>query len=257
MTPFAQKVFRNTAHLIGGRDGTLPEAMARASCFDIEAILPTIHETSADLASHPILKNGDAYYDHGGLLFMPAPVVWLEFVGPQGRVGLLLNEVDEEIGVNIIAAGIPQQHSAFLDRHDGDLYAIRAQAQLHGIQDEKFACDGAAIASVALMLINAPRGVLRQQLSPHKGLVREIRRAGLGPIRPAHKIVLDLNAGNICGDSGMGAASEKAFHYCRSHVRRLASERTIIVRGHWRGNPAIGIARGDYVVRGNGAGTVH
>jgi hypothetical protein len=259
MTPYAQKVFRKTAHLIGGPSGNLPEALAQASCFDIDGIIPTAYEAGDDLARNPTLINGEAHYDHGGLLFMPAPIVWLEFVAPLSgvRVGLLLNEADEEIGVNIISPNIPEQHAAFMDRRDGDLFLIRPQAKLHGIQNEKIACEGATIAALALMVINAPRGVLRQLLPLHKGLLREVRRAGFGPMRPSHKIVLDINAGDIGGASGSGPSSEKAFHYCRSHIRRITPDRSIVVRGHWKGNPALGIARGDYVLRGDTAGTIH
>lgn len=257
MTPFAQKLFRNMAHLIDGKDGSLPRMMAGALCFDINEIIPTIYETCDDLARHPTWIDGMAHYDHGGLLFMPAPVVWLEFIGPSGRVGLLLNEVDEEIGVNLIATGLAQQHSAYMERRDGDMYVLRPQAALYGLQDEKTATDAAAIASVALMLINAPRGVLRKPQPVHKGLAREAKRHGVGPIREPHKIVLDLSAGCV-GDGDAGTSfAERAFHFCRSHVRKLQDGRTIVVRGHWRGNPAIGTAIGDYVVRRGVLGTIH
>jgi hypothetical protein len=257
VTPFAQKLFRNMAHLIDGKDGRLPRMMAGALCFEISEIIPAICETVDDLAEHPTWIDGMAHYDHGGLLLMPAPVVWLEFIAPSGRVGLLLNEVDEEIGVNLIATGLAQQHSAYLERRNADMYVLRPQAALYGLQDEKTATHAAALASVALMLINAPRGVIKHQLPLHKGLAREAKRYGVGPIRHPHKIVLDVNAGDIGGTSGTGPSSEKAFHYCRSHIRRIAPDRSIVVRGHWKGNPALGIARGDYVVRGDRTGMVH
>ena len=257
MTPFAQKLFRNMAHLIDGKDGRLPRMMAGALCFEISEIIPAIRETCDDLAQHPTWIDGMAHYDHGGLLFMPAPVLWLEYIAPGGRIGLLLNEVDEEIGVDVIATGMTQEHSAYIKRRDGDMFFSRPHPALCGLQDEKAATAAAALASVALMLINAPRGVLKQQLPLHKGLAREAKRYGVGPIRHPHKIVLDVNAGDIGGISGTGPSSEKAFHYCRSHIRRIAPDRSIVVRGHWKGNPALGIARGDYVVRGDRTGMVH
>jgi hypothetical protein len=98
------------------------------------------------------------------------------------------------------------------------------------------------------MLINAPRGVERHTTLPHKGRDRDLRKAGLGPLAPSHKITLSANRGHI-GES-IGPGARKAFHFCRSHVRPLPQGGVTRVRGYWRGDPSLGLQKNDYVVRG-------
>lgn len=258
MTPFAQKLFRNSMHLIGSPAGDFTTMLANSLCFEISNVVSLISETSNAMSDNPVAIDGGIFYDHGGLLFMPAPLVWLEFSVPGRKIGLLLNEVDEEIGVFMVAQG-NEKGRGFVSRREGELFSVHTYAQKDAEQfDNELNNKSAAVtAAIALMLINAPSGVLRKPQPVHKGLVRDARRYGIGQLRPAHKIVLDINAGDIGGASGTGPSSEKAFHYCRSHIRRITPDRSIVVRGHWKGNPALGIARGDYVVRGDRAGTIH
>lgn len=250
MTPLAQRLLR----LFLKQNPALAGYLAQAACFDVSPVRLLAERTAAELRGTTSgVETEDPEMEHGGLLFTPSEFTWIEQRGHDGRlVGALVQAVDDQIGYTGFMETGEAAISGFLElQPDGEHFVVRRDLRFpaRDANDERVsAVYGGWIAS-CLLLINAPRGVERATSAPHKGLARDVRRAGLGELKPAHTIRLSTAAGEIGDDSGAPTGgSPKVFHFCRSHVRRLSGGRTTRVRAHWRGDPALGIGDGDYRV---------
>lgn len=252
MTPLAMKVLRAA---LNARQTSVATTVAKATCFDVTPVSKLLQLTAADLRERTTEHASDApLMEHGGLLFMPAEIAWIEQVGTDGRrVGALVEQVDEQIGYVSFGYDLVPFIAGFMElKDDGEHFSCHLDTRWAsgGLMAHNTSAVAAGWVSSALLLINAPRGVERATSSPHKGLVREVRRSlGIGALQPSHTIKLSTAAGDV-GEGGTGHGSPKMFHFCRSHVRRLAGGRTTRVRAHWRGDPSLGIADGNYRVDG-------
>jgi hypothetical protein len=114
--------------------------------------------------------------------------------------------------------------------------------------------DIVSLVPVLLAIINSPRIIGRHIHSPHKGLVRELRRAGglgIGPLHDWHEIKLEVTKPRDIYDGEPHEdviTGRRALHFCRKHIRICHSGVLTYVREHWRGDPAIGIRQGRYHV---------
>jgi hypothetical protein len=117
--------------------------------------------------------------------------------------------------------------------------------------------DPQALVSAAIMflaIINSPRIIGRRIHAPHKGLVRELHRAGglgIGPLHDWREIKLEVTKPRDIYDGEPHEdiiTDKRALHFCRKHIRICHSGTLTYVREHWRGDPAIGIRRGRYHV---------
>lgn len=246
MTPFALRLVRAyTAHPTGA---TMALRLCGATCFDITDVVEAVADASQELIKSFYMNGDDPHFDHGGLLFMPDDVVWVEWRYQGHRCGAFLNQFEDQIGFTFIKPdGEPL--IGFLELHEDESFVIRFDLRTqggHSKENQEFAGNAGGFTAAALMLINAPRGVKRITHEPHKGLRREMKRHGKPELRPYHVIKLDKAAGNIGGANGGG--TPKGFHFCRAHLRQLPTGVTTKVRAHWRGDPALGICRATYKV---------
>ncbi len=246
MTPFAMRVARGLT--ADKQLATLAMQVLGATCFDITPVVELVVDAATELQKSHVMVAGDPRIDHGGLLFLPDKTVWIEWRWKAGRAGILLEQVEDQIGyIAFNPEGRPLM--GFLELFEDGTFVPRHDLRQSGAFTDAESSAGLAgtVAAAALMLVNAPRGTRRETSPPHKGFRREMSKNHAGAeLKPYHVIRLDRKAGHV-GD-GQGVGSPKAFHFCRAHVRRLAQGGFTKVRAHWRGNPALGICRADYEV---------
>lgn len=247
MTPFASRLLRDS---LAKGQSSFARTLVQASCFDLSAVLGTVHAAASELAR---AQADDQLIQHGGLLFMPNRYCWLEARNGSRREGVFLDQVEDQIGYLMFSTETRQPGVGMLVLgKDGETFSVHANVQglrrIDSVLPTVVAGVGLWVAA-ALLLINAPRGVAAEDKRPHKGLVREVRRLlGFDALRP--DTIIRLNGTVVRGDPALGDSdlSGKAFHFCRSHVRRLSSGAITQVRAHWRGDPSIGVSARDYTV---------
>jgi hypothetical protein len=106
-----------------------------------------------------------------------------------------------------------------------------------------------------LAIINTPRLIRQRAHAPHKGLQREITRAGgKTRLQDWHEVLLEIDAPEHEGEDGKlepagRIVGRKCDHFVRSHVRRIrGGTLEIQVRAHRRGDPALGTSKTRYSV---------
>ena len=105
-----------------------------------------------------------------------------------------------------------------------------------------------------LAIINSPSVIGRQEFPAHKGFEKSLRHSNVIPpgahLRPWTKITLDVTppSGEHGEHGGARLTGAKALHYCRTHIR-IKNGKLERVRGHWRGDAALGVVRSDYKVK--------
>lgn len=244
MTPFAQTLFRRASRIRGLEP--LQVLLARAACFTFEGMNDLIRQTSTELADGIDASGQDLLQGDGaGLLVMPAGVAWFEHKVSGRRLGYLLQETEDEIGVMHMQEDQDDFLLSFI-KLDGERFSIHADTRKGG-QDDEVASGAALVAAAFLTILNAPRGVERVPVEAHRGFARDFRRSGFGELRDGHVVRIDLTPHDDAKHGPMQGKG-KAFHFCRSHRRLLPSGAYTRVRAHWRGDPALGINRSTYRV---------
>jgi hypothetical protein len=245
MTPLALKIAREL--LVSGRERSFLSQLVAASCFDLSPAFAVVRDTSQELIA---TLASEHRMEHGGLLFAPASSTWVEMLAPGlPRIGALVWSEENVVWFESAMRDV----SGFLELDaDGEHFSCgRNGAVAASGQDYDVALGVlSSFVASALLLINAPRGVERSTSPPHKGVARQVRHAGLGELQPTHTIRLSTRSGPVGEADLAGTGSPKAFHFCRSHLRKLPTGEMTRVRAHWRGDPALGARRGDYLMVG-------
>lgn len=245
MTPLALKIAREL--LASGRERSFLTQLLASACFDLSPVGGIVRETSQELIATLAAEHR---MEHGGLLFAPAGSTWVEMMVPGlPRIGALVWPEENAIWFESATRDV----SGFLELdEDGEHFSSGRNGAITTTGSDYDMALGVLAAFVAssLLLINAPRGVERHASPPHQGLAREVRKAGFGDLKPIHTIRLSKRTGPIGEPEPAGQGSPKAFHFCRSHLRKLPDGDIIRIRAHWRGDPALGVHRGDYLVTG-------
>lgn len=244
MTPLARRIFGRMRDAEGRNPSTV--AFSNAAFFDVSSVAQLIQSTAVEINQR---ARGISLCEHGGLLFAPAPVFWIECQSDRGRFGWLIHAVDEEMGFMYIDDHSNQSQGFLVLNSDGEHFEVCQDARTASFAQDMYLEAGLALAS-ALLIINAPRGIERTTILPHRGLQKDLRRAGFGELKPSTIISLMGAPPSMPSSSSAGTASHKAFHFCRSHIRRLPDGTQTRVRAHWRGDPALGICQNDYAVKG-------
>lgn len=232
--------------------------------FDISGIMEIVGQ-EAEIEMNRQMPS-DFLIDHGGLFFLPAENTWMEAafdgksiwfqatdtgdvnispeektrMGFEGTIrhivaGICVNNApDSGLSVNIYYDDI----SVGFGLNEGDTHSLERVKPL------------VLVLVLSLMLMNAPKGVKREEARlPREKAKNVFRKQGVTSVK-YHKIILDLDAGDVSSNSmRQGVSTPRAFHFCRSHKRVYKTGAAVTVKGHWRGNPAFGILRGDYDVR--------
>lgn len=236
MTPFARKI---------SRDPTWQSRLAGATCFDFTAVEPLIPTTIEALCDGADQGPDGSRINHGGLLVAPAELFWFEVKLKAGSMGWACHFVEDQICVFYFEPGKPVV-TAVLELLPDDQVRIFPDTRFPlppGLPEPTFALPVAAM----LVMLNAPKGFRQKPIAAHRGHAKQIRRLTGIALKPAHTVHIDLSAGDVSPSGSIGGAP-KAFHFCRAHRRNLG-DRSIRLRAHWRGDPALGVCQSTYEVR--------
>lgn len=124
-------------------------------------------------------------------------------------------------------------------------------ARLRGESDATKMVDSLLMyAHVALIAINSSRYTVSNHIMPGE---RDRRRSlrgkslvGKFPLRAYSEIVLQPGETIIPEPQTCATTGERAQHFVRSHLRRYRSGKTVLVKEHHRGNPALGMIQHRY-----------
>jgi len=249
MTPLALRLFRELLQPEGKRKikdtgGTL-RYLADIHCFQVSAI----YSLAGELAGRTAEQGFD-----WSLTFLPFPRTWLEFGGPAGsneRNAFLLCAEDKDHFWHIRLRDdgvIDCSMWQFVRPSPDDTYRRHKE-------QKRAAIDGAAahtteeLLLAILSIINTPRLFARDEHPPHKGLVRDLHRAGHDlPIHASTTIRLDIEPSAGEARPGARLTGPKALHWCRAHLR-LQLGKIVLVKAHQRGSEDVGTRDADYAVK--------
>lgn len=265
MTPLAMKFARDLTLPIKRRKvddcAELLPHLGETHCFDVSAVWAGVKEA---------LSTADAYNTVVHLqatTFLPAERTWIELPPVGGhRMAFVIWKSrwqDHEWFELATAHHIPEENyitSMKLGgfRFDGKTLIHEREADAVEM-DRQMGRDGRSsvfvsqICSVILLLdiINSPALVHLQRHNPHKGLLHDFRKAGLGnyPLHGWHEVKIRPQIGLLTDEELAGPMTgRKCLHFVRAHRRRYRSGKETVVSPHWRGDPAIGIMRTRYRV---------
>lgn len=260
MTPLAYRIVKELT--LPKRERTfegihLPRRLSGAQCFEVTDIYDAAFEIAKDVAKVAGSETSS---------FLPAPKTWIERRNIDGsRFGWLLEEHEDDSGVVYCAEALDCRGQSFFGEFGADStlsrgYLLHLRDGLLPMRDGDRAgyyMDGFApenIIPALLAFINTPRIIGRRQHMPHRGLERKLiaRRAVIGkfPLHAWTEIKLHVTPPkDVSGERSHEAhlTGERALHFCRAHLR-IRLGKLEVVRGHWRGDPAIGIKQTRYTV---------
>lgn len=238
MTPLAMKAIRAAAagdQSIYDPDGTLLR-LREPHCFEMTAV-SEITEIIWEKTPPEVLA---------GTLFPPARQTWLEMRMGQNRAAHFLDQ-DDDGTINVYQ--ISNDSAFFVAAFPPQSYGVAVKVGTHARINEKTVGLTWGVVSTLLAIINTPKLVGRKSHDPHKGLCRDLRRAATVNIelRPWTEIKLDLSLDENAAGGSSRLSGRKCLHFCRSHIR-IQNGKLVIVRPHWRGDAALGVAQSRYVV---------
>ena len=260
MTPLAHKVAREitlpvSLRSFDDRAEVLPQIFD-AQFFECSDVLEDAFEVAKSMHR--------SSYEPDELVFLPAPLTWLEVRGPRGRFACLLKERTKttfETSFVLNEDNFPM--GPFISVATKKSLPLKNTATLLGMFFMGMRLRGDTPLTTELLgqfeyllyallaMINSPHAVDQHRRAPHAGLERELCRS-IGnthfKLRPWTELKLHIEYhDDVSTESGSGDGLRKALHFCRSHVRfRLGKlER---VRGHWRGDASFGVVRKHYRV---------
>lgn len=252
MTPLYRAAIRGVGTDVGCPPTVSDRAaqnISRAAIFDVSGVRDATRSLAVEFH-----REGGGLGDYG---FLPAPVCLLEAESPPVSVPAHMAEAMRNYtGVRsaiLLEESDPGRAYVWLLvlRPDGAVVCKGEDALdlISGESEKKLGCIPLALATLAI--INAPRGVEREVVPPHKGQARAMRSEGVAAslLRPWTRVKLSAPRARDGVGSPVGG-EQKAYHFCRQHTR-LRRGRAELVRAHWRGNPALGIVRKTYAVEGS------
>lgn len=251
MTPLAQAVMRSALKL---PNKTFAKMLAKCTCFDMTDVMPLIERTARELIGTTTEATSDKpMMEHGGLLFTPSEFTWLEQrPGGDRNTGVLVHAIEDQIAYTVLNPAGEVIVQGFIElQPDDEHFSVHLDMRWphQDARTQARSANAGGWTAASLLLINAPHGVERQTTPAHRGLERDVRNiVGVPSLKPSHVIRLSMTPGEIGEPATARGGAPKAFHFCRSHVRRLAGGRTARVRAHWRGDPSLGVGNATYKV---------
>ncbi|MDP2377814.1 hypothetical protein [Reyranella sp.] len=254
MTPLALRVFRDLLLPEGKRTvvdrGRVFDRLADVHCFEATEV----SSLASDLAERSMVDGFD-----WTRTFLPFPRTWLEFAGPPGsgeRNAFLLCADRPDVFWHIAQFGdglIETSAWEFVRPSSDEDYLRKKEAKRSKMPGaQPYSTEEKLLAT--LSIINTPRILRSEETPPHRGLVRDLHRAGYGteklPIHASTTIRLDLTP---FGADGVGTGEgrltgPRALHWCRAHLR-LQRGRIVLVKAHQRGSDEVGTREADYRIR--------
>jgi hypothetical protein len=208
-----------------------------ATHFEVTAVMPVVR----DLMKDPIKNVGDE-----DTYFLPSDTFWFEYVENQARFGYLVTDFKwPKLNMQAVSPG------------SRDIKNITIWSNIRFDIDDEISSHAKPVVLLRnlLKLINHPRVINQQTFNPHAGLQKKLIAAkamtGKFPLKAWTNLTLK------CGEppeDKSGVAPKKTIlsgarcqHWVISH-RRVIGGVERIVKGHWRGDPSLGIKRSRYIL---------
>jgi hypothetical protein len=274
VTPLAHRIVRELTLPEKERSfkdpaGLLPR-MDDICCFEMSAVIDLAGQLALNLQNPENLDKR--------LAFLPAPKTWIEIYTKHNdmtiRTGWLLEQTTDGFARTIVATeGLRENARLFSSLPINFWLPLIGHPDLgHGCavtglppdddSDAEEHLKSMEIFYAFLALVNTPRIIGRREHKPHTGLRRKLA-AARGRRRefrmnPWTEIVLEVTAprerGHSEGLQETRLTGSRALHFCRKHLR-IRNGHVELVRGHWRGDPQIGVKQSQYrVVPSKGEG---
>jgi len=226
---------------------------ASAKVVNERGIVLRVHQDVVDLAMELAVRDRDKLLQSAGVLFMPAEICWFEWPFGEGDVGVFYVGEDVRKGGGMFTMwryaedepmGWPMKLDLGRAKLDLDMSA-------KGIENPLLAAktfeDVRPIVLAFLALINSPKIVKRIPAKLER-LNRKRRSAGRYTYHPHHTVRLNVDRKSFTVQEGSGGdGAKRALHFVRAHLR-LWRGIYILVRPHWRGDPAVGIRNTSYEI---------
>ena len=272
MTPFARMILRDYADK-NLKMTTIPvenftedfiNGIVNAKCFECSDVVAlaaqlTVKKLSTSNPNDltPLLIKGDENS------FLPHERTWIEFGKEENSFSGILLECPEDFGTARVILVVKNEIEfavaglCFLDMHGEKPRLTKGISTFSFSENKKQSAYVIAIFSLLyslLAIINSPSVIGRQEFPAHKGFEKSLRHSNVIPpgahLRPWTKITLDVTTPSDEHENNGGArlTGAKALHYCRTHIR-IKNGKLERVRGHWRGDAALGVVRSDYKVK--------
>lgn len=261
MTPtirdLAKHLAENPSEKLFDPDG-LMGLLSDARCFEVSAVVGLADTLAESMLEHSHMQRR--------LAFLPAPVTVLDYVKPYGyenipmRSADILVETDEGRAAKLYcmdSGGFTGCLGKILLQDDAELSGAEQGVPDRDREDDEtiFYRHRKAGIYALLAIINSPNFVGRQEHPPHKGMQRKLSHAlggtGRFSLRDWTEIQLEVTPPEPAGKDGRASgecfSSGKALHFCRSYLR-VQGGKLVLVSGHWRGDPKLGIVRSYYNV---------
>lgn len=247
MTPMAKRFFKQLL-LPPHKRPPDPDRLLRyyedLHCFDVTPLGDTVE---ASLKGH---DTEDLLNSLPGPHFLPSPATWLEMDFDCGTMSMLAVEdgpgfdvsINTEyhidpypfvmmirIGLCIPPRGITAKWTLPPERQEG-FGGVRSLGHLFTMLD----------------IINTPGIVRLTEGAVHRGFARTMKNAGY-PLRAWHEVKIDPKAIKTVTKNNYTPAFHMPLHFVRSHRRRVWQQ-DVVIRAHWRGDPALGIEQTRYRV---------
>lgn len=224
------------------------------------AIVLRVHQDVVDLAMELVARDGDKLALTLPHLFMPAERCWFEWpqAGPDGHPG-------GDMGVMFAGPDVTHGSAVFYSWKHGDPVPHSAAALKIDFEDSRLDIDMAShekgnplelarawsglrpVLLAFLALINSPKIVKRVPRDLAK-LNRKRQAVGRYTYHPHHTVRLNVDRKTFTvGEGHGGDGASRALHFVRAHLR-LVDGSYILVRPHWRGDPAVGLRKTSYEI---------
>lgn len=246
LVPFEKRTIRD--------EGDIMYKMADIHCFEISEIVSESNRLVEVKGLESITQVAEV------TSFLPAPKTWIEFQskGKQERLGFLLEDMNEYALVSPVFLtadkfvsskfrfGLPFKGQSTVGTIHLETGTPENTAQIFGRM--------ASTLIGALAFINTPRIIGRRQHMPNRGLEKKIlkdRRApNVFPLNAWTEIILHITPPvDVSNNPSIEAhlTGQRALHFCRAHLR-IQHGKLVVVKAHWRGDPALGIVQTRYKV---------
>lgn len=229
-----------------------------------ESMFQKLTEGARKMVVHPdvIELAGAIVHDEAKLkaaapyIFFPAYDTWLEWRDERGKIGMYFHGPGESVtdGQGIMTmqdhgdpeSGVLIPLQFHLPQYDVKALPSPTTPLATRIQFEEAAGKLKPIVYAILAMINSPKLI---RTTPVDVSRINKRREALGrySFHPHHEVRLDIDKRIIKTTAGHGDGASKCLHFVRTHLR-LVQGQYILVRPHWRGDPALGIRDTHYRV---------
>jgi hypothetical protein len=252
MTPLAWKI-QSSLMGVGNRDITMHSGdedldpdncldnLDNVHCYDVEAIVGAVAR---------VLDCGEC--PHGDYSFSPGKRVWLESrLTADERYAFFVDHIAHDIYYTYFVRDEGEDKPLMITRVRPGRYPLpaldaRVMTLPSGTKPYKVNDWPIRMALGLFTIINRPQSTNMECIKPHKGRQKTINQKmgdNAFQLLPWHQIKIRHDSGPGEARGPNSTSSRRPLHHVRSYYKPSIGA---VIAEHWRGDPSLGIARGDY-----------